>query len=118
MAGGDHVVRGYFGLGDEEHVVRVTSSADFVLHIWAANIDTFPGGVEVLTPPSQFRGAGAQGPQDGLTLDVPAQTSMHLGCLGAQGGETLDLSSAFNARVVVFLTVTTAEGATVTMIGE
>jgi hypothetical protein len=115
MPGGDHVVRGYFGLGDNERVVHVTSDADFLLHIWARNIETSPGGVQILTPPSQFRGIGSTGPQDGLVLDVPAQTGMTLGCIGAQDGETVDLSSAFGARVTVFLTLTTADGATVTM---
>jgi hypothetical protein len=111
----DHVVRGYFGLGDHEDVVHVTSSADFLLHIWARNVETSQGGVQIMTPPSQFRGSGSTGPQDGLVLDVPAQTGKDLGCVGAQGGETLDISTAFGARVTVFLTVTTANGATATM---
>jgi hypothetical protein len=111
----DHVVRGYFGLGDHEHVVHVTSSADFLVHIWARNVETFQGGVQIMTPPSQFRGSGSTGPQDGLVLDVPAQTGKNLGCVGAQGGETIDISNASGARVTVFLTVTTAYGATATM---
>ncbi|MFF7354189.1 MULTISPECIES: hypothetical protein [Streptomyces] len=118
MANGDHVVRGYFGLGDHESVVHVTSDKDFLLYIWARNVETSQGGVQVLTPPSQFRGSGSTGPQDGLVLDVPAQTGMTLGCIGAQGGETLDVSNAFGARVTVFLTVTTAHGATVAMTSE
>jgi hypothetical protein len=113
----DHVVRGYFGLGDHEHVVRVTSTADFRLHIWARNVETSQGGVQILTPPSQFRGSGSTGPQDGLVLDVPAQTGQDLGSIGAQAGETIDISNAFSARVTVFLTVITADGATVTMAG-
>jgi hypothetical protein len=111
----DHVVRGYFGLGDHEHVVHVTSSADFLLHIWARNVETSQGGVQIMTPPSQFRGSGSTGPQDGLVLDVPAQTGKDLGCVGAQGGETIDITNAFGARVTVFLSVTTANGATATM---
>ncbi len=111
----DHVVRGYFGLGDHEDVVHVTSSADFLLHIWARNVKTFHGGVQITTPPSQFRGSGSTGPYDGLVLDVPPQTGKDLGCIGAQGGETIDISNAFGARVVVYLTVTTANGATATM---
>jgi hypothetical protein len=111
----DHVVRGYFGLGDHEQVVHVTSSADFLLHIWARNVETSQGGVQIMTPPSQFRGSGSTGPQDGLVLDVPAQTGKDLGCVGAQGGETIDITNAFGARVTVFLTVTTANGATATM---
>lgn len=31
----DHIVRGYFGLGDNEQLVQVTSSADFLLYVWA-----------------------------------------------------------------------------------
>ena len=111
----DHIVRGYFGLGDHEQVVHVTSSADFLLHIWARNVETSQGGVQVLTPPSQFRGGGSTGPNDGLVLDVPAQTGTDLGCIGGQGGESIDISNAFGARVTVFLTVLTAHGATVTM---
>ncbi len=111
----DHIVRGYFGLGDHEHVVHVTSNADFLVYIWARNVETTRGGVQILTPPSQFRGSGSTGPQDGLGLDVPAQTGQDLGCIGAQGGETIDISNAFGARVTVFLTVITAHGATVTM---
>lgn len=83
---GGHVVRGYFGLGDNDPVVNVTSSADFLLYIWARNIETRAGGVQILTPPGQFRGKGSTGPQDVLVLDVPAQTGQDLGCIGAQGG--------------------------------
>jgi len=68
-----------------------------------------------MTPPSQFRGSGSTGPQDGLVLDVPAQTGKDLGCVGAQGGETIDISNAFGARVTVFLTMTIANGAMATM---
>ncbi|MGW7285914.1 hypothetical protein ACWGH4_10535 [Streptomyces sp. NPDC054847] len=118
MPTGDHIARGYFGLGDNENVVHVTSDEDFVLHIWARNVETSQGGVQVLTPPSQFRGSGSTGPLDGLVLDVPAQTGMTLGCIGAQGGETIDLSSAFGARVTVFLTVVTVRGAAVAMTRE
>lgn len=111
----DLIVRGYFGLGDHEQVVHITSSADFLLHIWARNVETSQGGVQISTPPSQFRGSGSTGPQDGLVLDVPAQTGKDLGCIGAQSGETVDITNAFGARVTVFLTVITADGATVTM---
>jgi hypothetical protein len=111
----DQMVRGYFGLGDHEQVVHVTSSADFLLHIWARNVETSQGGVQILTPPSQYRGSGSTGPHDGLVLDVPAQTGMDLGCIGAQGDETIDVSNAGGARVTVFLTVVTAKEAMVTM---
>lgn len=111
----DQVVRGYFGLGDHDHVVHVTSSEDFVLDIWARNVETSQGGVQVLTPPSQFRTTGSTGPHDGLVLDVPAQTGLTLGRIGAKGGETLDISNAFGARVSVFLTVVTCADAEVVM---
>jgi hypothetical protein len=109
------VVRGYFSLGEWEVVVHVTSSADFLAYIWARNIETKIGGVDVSTPPSQFRTPASQGPKDALVLDVPAQTGMNLGCIGARAGETIDISNAFGARVVVFVTVVTADGATVDM---
>jgi hypothetical protein len=46
---------------------------------------------------------------------VPAQTGMSLGAIGAQAGEAIDVSNAFGARVTVFLTVVTCQGATVSM---
>jgi hypothetical protein len=111
------IARGYFGLGDWESVVHVTSNADFLTCIWARNVEISQGGVQILTPPSDFRGRGSTGPFDGLVLDVPAQTGMDLGCIGADAGETIDISNAFGARVTVYLTVITAQGATVNMIG-
>jgi hypothetical protein len=114
----EKIVRGYFGLGDHEHVVHVTSSSDFLLSIWARNVETSQGGVQILTQPSQFRGGGSTGPQDGLVLDVPSQTGVDLGGIGAQGGETIDISNAFGARVTVFLTVQTAANATVDITWE
>jgi len=109
------VVRGYFGLGDHEVAVHVTSNVDFLAYVWARNVETQRGGVQLLTPPSQFRTPGSKGPQDGLVLDVPAQTGMDLGCIGARAGETIEISNAFDARVTVFVTVVTADGATVNM---
>jgi hypothetical protein len=111
----DKVVRGYFGLGDHERVVRVSSSADFVLHVLARNVEISPGGVQIITPPSAFRGSGSTDPRDGLVLDVPAQTGMTLGCIGADARESIEISNAFGARVTVFLTVVTASGARVNM---
>jgi hypothetical protein len=115
---GRQVARGYFGLGDHDHVVHVTSSSDFVLNIWARNVETTQGGVQILTPPSQFRTSGSGGPHDGLVLDVPPQTGMDLGSIGARGDEIIDISNAFGARVTVFLTVRTKDGATVQMTRE
>lgn len=114
----EQVVRGYFGLGDHEQVVHVTSDADFVVHVWARNVETSQGGVQFLTPPSQFRTSGSTGPNDGLVLEVPSQTGMSLGAIGAQADEIIDVSSAFGARVTVFLTVVTCHGATVSMTRE
>ena len=111
----NNIVRGYFGLGDHERVVHITSSQDYRLHIWARNVETSQGGIQIMTPPSQFRGSGSTGPNDGLVLDVPAQTGKDLGSIGAQGGETINISNAFGARVSVFLTVITANGASVSM---
>jgi len=111
----DKIVRGYFSLGDHEQVVNITSSQDYRLHIWARNVETSQGGVRITTPPSQFRGSGATGPNDGLGLDVPAQTGKDLGSIGAKGGETINISNSFGARVTVYLTVITANGASVSM---
>jgi hypothetical protein len=115
---GQQVTRGYFGLGDHEQVVHVTSSSDFIVNIWARNVETTQGGIQVMTPPSQFRTSGSTGPKDALVLDVPAQMGMDLGSIGARGGEIIDISNAFGARVTVFLTVRTATGSTVQMTGE
>ncbi|KKO20054.1 MAG: hypothetical protein PGMFKBFP_03219 [Anaerolineales bacterium] len=92
-------------------------SQEFVnfVHIWARNVKTSQGGIQILTPPSHYRGSGSTGPHDGLVLDVPAQTHKDLSRLGIQTGEAIDISNAFGARVTVFLTVVTADGATVTM---
>jgi hypothetical protein len=73
------------------------------------------GGVQITTPPSQFRGRGSTGPIDGLVLDVPSQTGKDLGCIGGRAGETIDITNAFGARVTVFVTLVTAQGATVNM---
>jgi hypothetical protein len=35
-----------------------------------------------MTPPSQFRGSASTGPNDGLVLNVPAQTGKDLGSVG------------------------------------
>jgi hypothetical protein len=114
----DQIVRGYFALGDWESVVRIKCDADFRIHIWARNVETFDGGVQVLTPPSQFRTAGSTGPNDGLVLDVAAQTGVDLGGLGGQAGETIELSSAGGARVSIFVTIVTCDGATVDVATE
>ena len=111
MASDQKIVRGYFSLG----VVHITSSADFLVYVWARNIETFAGGVQIITPPSQFRGAGSTGPIDGLVLDIPPQTGKDLGCIGGRAGETIDISNAAGARVTVFLTLVTAHGATANM---
>jgi hypothetical protein len=110
-----HVTRGYIGLQDNDHIVHVTSDKDFVLHIWARNVETFHGRIQITTPPSQFRGVGSTGPDDGLVLDVPPETGMDLGCIGARAGETIDITSAFSARVTSYLTVVTSVLSNVTM---
>src|SRR5678816_1961516 len=85
----DQIVRGYFSLGDHETAVHVTSTEDFLVHILARNVETSQGGVQITTPPSQFRGSGSTGPTDGLVLDVPAQTGQTLGCIGAKRKDCL-----------------------------
>jgi len=102
-----HITRGYFGLQDNDHIVHVTSDKDFVLYIsgramWRHSM--------VDQPPSQFRGVGSTGPGDGLP-----QTGTDLGCIGARAGEIIDISSAFSARVTIYLTVVTSVLSNVTM---
>ena len=110
-----NVERGYFGLGDHETVVRVKASDDFLVAIWARNVEEFAGGVQVMTPPSQFRTPASSGDQDGLVLDVPAQTGLDLGHIGGKADETIEITNASGARVTVFLTATTASGAEIEM---
>ncbi len=110
------IVRGYFGLSDNDPVVHVTCNLNFLLYIWARNVETFHGGIQITTPASQFQGRGSIGhPFDTLVLDVPSQTGMDLGCIGGRANETIDMNNAFGARVTVFLTVVTAQKATVDM---
>lgn len=104
------VVRGYFGLHDWEAEVHITSDADFLVYLWARNVETFAGGVQVITPASRFRGSGSSGTNDGLVMDVPAQRGVDLGCIGASAGESIDLSSG-NARISIFVTVVTEHSA-------
>jgi len=67
-------------------------------------------------PASVKKVGGASGhTHDGLVLDVPGQSGVDLGCIGAQGGETVELTNAGSSRVTVFVTVVTAYGATVAM---
>jgi hypothetical protein len=40
---------------------------------------------------------------------------MDLGCIGARAGETIDITSAFSARVTIYLTVVTSALSNVTM---
>ena len=100
---------------DNDHIVHVTSGKDFVLYIWARNVETFHGGIQITTPPSQFRGVGSTGRDDRLVLDVPPQTGVDLGFIGARAGETIDITSAFSARVTMYLTVVTSVLSDVTM---
>ena len=116
--GTTHIGRGYFGLHDHDKVVHVTSTADFVVCIWARNVETTRGGVQVLTPASQFRGPGSTGPIDGLVLDVPPQTGTDLGCLGGKANERFDISDAFDARVTIYVTVKTTPTGTILMTRE
>ena len=90
------VTRGYFGLRDNDHIVHVTSDKDFVLYIWARNVKTFHGGIQITTPPSQIPRCWFYGPDDGLVLDVPPQTGMDLGCIFARAARpsTLPARSA------------------------
>lgn len=115
MSAGKQVVRGYFGLGDHEASVSVTSDDDFLLYVTARNVEIFDGGVQISTGPSQFRGSGSTGPSDALGLDVGAQSGVALGCIGASGGEAIELTNSHGARVTVFLTVVTTRHATVEM---
>jgi hypothetical protein len=95
--------------------VSVSSTHDFTLSIWARNAEITAGGIQLITPPSQFRGASSTGPIDGLVLDLPAETGLSFSCIGGRSGEVFQLSSAGGGEIGVFLTVVTRHGATVSM---
>ena len=87
---GDKIVRGYFSVGDWEQSVHVSSISGFQTCIWARNVEVFHGGIQIITPATQFQCGGKAGHTiDGLVLDVPAQTGMDLGCIGADTGKLL-----------------------------
>jgi hypothetical protein len=118
-AGPFKIERGYFGLGSNDPIVKVTSTEDFLLYIWARNVSATKGGVQLLTPPSQFRGSGSTGPFDGLVMDVAAESSADLGAIGGKAGEQFTLTSAGGVdQVTVYLTVVTGPGAIVSMVRE
>ena len=73
----NEIVRGYFA-HDWETAIHITSTADFLVYIWARYMETTNGVVEVYTPPSQFRTPASSGLRDGLAMDIPAQTGMNL----------------------------------------
>jgi hypothetical protein len=112
------VTRGFFAFPDHEHAVHVTSNTDYLVCIWARNIDLKGGAVQVSTPPSQFRSVGSTGPRDSLAMDVPPQTGLDLGCIGGRANETIDIVRGLEARIRLFITVQSKENSIVTMIRE
>lgn len=114
------IVRGSFRLSDEDKsdgakTVLVSSTGDFIVNILAQNSAELNGGVQLRTPPSQFRDDGEVGEQDELVLDVPASSCLSLGAIGGAAEETLEFSATGGASVTVFFTVTTTKAANVTM---
>jgi hypothetical protein len=99
---------------------RVTCNADYLLHIVVMNTGNDPqAGVEIHTPQSQFRGTGIIGQSDALSfIKFPPLKSKNLGCIGAQGGETITIIGKPSGEFVSFLTVVTKTGAMVTMEGS
>ena len=68
-------------------IFRLTYGLEILKYSWS---------VKIITPASQFQGRGSEGhPIDELVLDIPEQTGMDLGRIGADAGETLTLSNAF-----------------------
>lgn len=110
---GDQVVRGYFKLARQAQGVHVKSDADCEIHLWARNLGPGDGGVQVITPTSEFHGASE--PEEGMVLDLPGQTGMDLGLIGAKAGETITFTQAYGSRVALYVTVVTSGFATVTM---
>lgn len=109
------IVRGSFRLGDGDKIVLVSSTGDFIVNILAQNHAELNGGVQLRTPPSQFRGNEEAGEQDELVLDVPASSSLSLGAIGGAAEETLEFSTTGGVSVTVFFTVTTSKAAHVMM---
>jgi hypothetical protein len=81
-----HVTRGYFGLQDNDYATEPIPRCWFY------------------------------GPNDGLVLDVPPRRPGWIwAACGARVGETTDVTSAFSARVTIYLTVVTSVRSNVTM---
>lgn len=115
------ITRGYFGMGFEPPVaVSVKSDKDFLLYIWVRNSQDRMGYIRIFTPPSQFTdNEYSELPQrmkhDDITFPIPAKTGQNLGCIGARGGETIEIESS-EAVQGMFLTAVSEKGAKVEMI--
>ena len=110
------VVIGSFSLGDWETAVHVKSDRDYLLYISAINVDTFTGAMGIQLSSTDFYGSGQSGPGASTAYFVPGKTTMDLGPIGGNGGETISLVDAgAHARTSVILTVVTCQGANVTM---
>ena len=114
------ITRGFFGMGFKPPVtVNVKSDKDFLVYIWVRNYQDRMGNMRIFTPPSDFTdNESGELPtrmkHDDLTFQIPGQTAQNLGCIGAQGGETVEIESS-GATQAMFLTVVTVEGANVEM---
>lgn len=120
MADNSQITRGFFGMGFKPPVtVNVKSDKDFLIYIWVRNYQDHMGNIRVFTPPSHFTdNEYSELPDrmkhDDLTFPIPAQTAQNLGCIGARGGETIEIDS-IEAEQAMFLTVVAEKGARVEM---
>jgi hypothetical protein len=110
-----HVTRGYSWIAGQRPYRAGHQRQGFCVVHLGAQCGDIPWWNSDTTPPSQFRGLGSAGSDDGLVPDVPPQTGMDLGCIGTRAGETIDITSAFSARVTIYLTVVTSVLSNVTM---
>lgn len=114
------IARGYFGMGFKPPVtVNVKSDKDFFIYIWVRNYQDLMGNIRIFTPPSDFTDneygeLPTRMKHDDITFPIPGQTAQNLGCIGAHGGETVEIESS-GATQAMFLTVVTENGANVEM---
>ena len=110
-----HVTRGYFWIaGQRPYRARHQRQGFWVVHRGAQCADILWWNSDRRRGNSAVLVLGSTGSDDKLVLDVPPQTGMDLGCIGARAGETIDSTSAFS-RVTIYLTVVTSVLSTVTM---
>jgi len=120
LAEDSQITRGFFGMGFKSPMaVNLKSDKDFLVYIWVKNSEDHMGNIRIFTPPSQFTdNEYSELPpnlkHDDFAFPIPAQTAQNLGCIGARGGENIEIESSGEIETM-FLTVVAEKGANVVM---